>query len=84
MKRFVSSALGVFLVAGMIGLMGCEGGGIEPGQGDPNAPNAVSAVDLNKMADMSNTPPPGTKPIQKGDPSKAAPAATPEKDAPKK
>jgi hypothetical protein len=82
MKRFVSSALGVFLVAGVIGLMGCEGGGIEPGQGDPNAANAIPAADVNKMADMSNTPPPSVKALQKPAPDKAAPSA--EKDATKK
>jgi hypothetical protein len=77
MKRFLLSALSVFLVAAMIGLTGCEGGGIEPGL--PEA--GQKGVPLSDIpADVSKGPKEGVK---KPEADAAAPAPEKGKDAPK-
>jgi len=78
MKRLLLSTLGLFLVAALIGLTGCEGGGIEPGMADTKqAPD----IPLDKMKSMANiadgtTPPPSVakKTIPKPAETPAAPA----------
>jgi len=83
MKRTVVSALSVFLVAALLGLTGCEGGGVDTGM-----PDAATKPDvpLDGKADMtkSGTLPPSVskQPLPKGTDS-GAPADA-EKDAPKK
>jgi hypothetical protein len=65
MKRIWMSALSVLLVAGVIGLTGCDGGGVDQGMPDPNAAPSVPPTQLKDMADMSKgkTPPPSVKKI---------------------
>jgi hypothetical protein len=72
MKRIVMSGLGVLLLTAVVGVMGCDGGGIEPGM----PKDTGGGVDVGKMADMTKSPktPPATPPAT------GAPApATPEK-----
>jgi len=73
MKRIVVSGLGVFLIAVVVGVMGCDGGGVEPGIPADTKPG-VPLEDMNKMANMGTSP--------KGPPAAGAPTpapATPEK-----
>ena len=84
MKRIVVSALSVFLFAALLGLTGCEGGGVE--QGMPDAA-AKPDIPLDGKANMAGglTPPPSVS--KKPMPSKGTDAGAPaeaDKDAPKK
>jgi hypothetical protein len=78
MKRTVVSALSVFLVAALLGLTGCEGGGVETGMPDAAAKPDIPLDGKANMADGA-TPPPNAKPVAK-------PTGTPaaEKDPVKK
>jgi hypothetical protein len=69
MKRIVVRALGALLVAGSVGVMGCDSGGIDPGMPKDTTP-AIPPEKMKEMADMSKGPKQPTTPP--GD--KAAPA----------
>ncbi len=62
MKRIVTTALSALLVAFLLGLTGCEGGGgVEPGMPTDTTPG-IPPEKMRDMADMtkSGTPPPST------------------------
>jgi hypothetical protein len=77
MKRFLLSSLSVFVVAAMIGLTGCDSGGIEPG-----APEGVTPASgkLPIDANAATGPKEGAK---KPEADPAVPAPEKGKDAPK-
>ena len=86
MKRIVMSALSVFFVAALIGLTGCEGGGVETGMPDAATKPDISIDKMKDMANMASgtTPPPGVS--GKKIPTKGTDAGVPaekDKDAPK-
>ena len=60
MKRSFWSVPAVFALSAMLGLTGCDGGGVEPGMGDGNQPPAISPEDMSKMANMMKDSPPST------------------------
>jgi hypothetical protein len=55
MKRIAQSGLGVFLASAVLGLTGCDSGGIDPGMPKDQTP-AVSPTDMSKMANMQSMP----------------------------
>ena len=84
MKRVLAGALSVFFVAALLGLAGCDSGGIQ--EGAPT--DAGGGIPLSQGgADMAGgkTPPPSVKPLPKSGadaaaPGGAAPAPAPEKE----
>jgi hypothetical protein len=81
MKRAVVSALSVFLVAALLGLTGCEGGGVETGMPDAAAKPDIPLDGKANMA-TGETPPPSV--AKKPMPTKGTdPAPAAEKDGTK-
>jgi hypothetical protein len=62
MKRMIVGGLGVLLTASMIGVMGCDGGGIEPGMPKADAIPADALEKTKAMADMTKSPKAGPPP----------------------
>ncbi len=81
MKRNVGKAFGILLVGALLGVTGCEGGGIAEGQPE----STTGGVPLSDMkADMTKAPkmPTGKDAAPKADAPKADAAPTPA-EAPK-
>ncbi len=77
MKRFVMSALGVLLVAGSVGLTGCESGGVDPGMPKdttPGVPLKDMTADMTKGPKAPNTPPGAAAPAGGAAPTTPEPA----------
>jgi hypothetical protein len=64
MKRIITTSLSALLVAFLLGMTGCDGGGgVEPGMPTDTTPGIPPDV-MKNAADMSkSTPPPSTKPL---------------------
>jgi hypothetical protein len=78
MKRFALGASGAFLAAALLGLTGCDSGGIEEGIPKDTAP-AISPEDMGKMT-QGIMKPGQTGPTAAPKPAEAPKeAATPEK-----
>jgi hypothetical protein len=79
MKRFVRCAVGAFVAAGLIGVVGCDSGGIDTGV--PTDTKAqIPLQDMNKQ--LIPITPPGTK-AKKEDKSATAPTAEASKETKK-
>ena len=80
MKRSVVSAFGTLLVAVSVGVIGCEGGGVDPGMPKDTTPG-VPLDKMKDMANMANSPnkPPATPPGG-GAPAGGTPEPAPKKD----
>jgi hypothetical protein len=74
MKRFVTCGLSAFLFAGLVSVIGCDGGGVETGiPANTDKSQGVPEAQLPKLAPMT---PPGTNiTINPGDGRKSAPAS---------
>jgi len=75
MKRILPSGLSAFAVAVLLGVLGCDSGGIETGVPADTKTQGVPADQLPKLAPIN---PPGVKPMPDGKAAYPAPAGTPE------